>query len=88
MNNDYFHGSSMNKIILGLILCLSLFSCDNIIEDNKCEQDIKYVYPVGTFWTHVIIVDNHKYIVIDKYKNNSGVAIIHAESCECKNIKE
>lgn len=78
----------MKKIILGLILCLSLFSCDNIIEDNKCEQDIKYVYPVGKFWTHVIIVDNHKYIVVDKRINFGGISIIHAESCECKNINK
>ena len=78
----------MKNIILGLILCLSLFSCDNIIKDNKCKQDIKYVYPVGNLWTHVIIVDNHKYIVVYKRKNIGGISIIHAESCECKNINK
>ena len=34
----------MKKIIFGLILCLSLFSCDYIkddsVKDNKSEQDI------------------------------------------------
>ena len=78
----------MKKIFLGLILCSSLFSCDNIIEDNKCEQDIKYVYPVGKFWTHVIIVGNHKYIVVGKRISFGGIPIIHAESCECKNINK
>ena len=81
----------MKKIILGLVLCLSLFSCDwedASVEDNKSEQDIRYDYANGKFWTHVIIVDNHKYIVIDKWRNNSGVSIVHAESCECKNINK
>ena len=78
----------MKKIILGLILCSSLFSCNDTTEDNKCEQDIRYEYHSGKFWIHVIMVDNHKYIVIDKWRNNSGVSIVHAESCECKNINK
>lgn len=78
----------MKNLILGLVLCLSLFSCDNIIENNKCEQDIKYEYITSKFWTHVIIVDNHKYIVVDKQRQNTGISIIHAESCECKNINK
>lgn len=79
----------MKKTILGLlIICLLLFPYDSIMEDNKCEQDIKYVYPVGKFYTHVIIVDNHKYIVVDKRMNFGGISIIHAESCKCKNINK
>ena len=45
----------MKKIILGLILCSSLFSCGDTTEDNKCEQDIRYEYASGALWTHVKI---------------------------------
>ena len=71
----------MKKIILGLILCLSLFSCDN----ESTEESISNT-TMGDY--SIITIENHKYIIVTGRTLDSGVSIVHAESCECKNINK
>ena len=68
----------MKKIILGLILCLSLFSCG----DKSTKENNDKVFGINS---DIVIFENHKYIIVRGLGVDSGVGIIHAESCECKN---
>lgn len=73
----------MKKILLGLMICLCLTSCENC-EDN--EQKTKYRYNID-----FMEIEGHKYILATTSSSVGGtlpVSIIHAESCDCKKNKE
>ena len=72
----------MKKIILGLVLCISLLSCD---DESTKEIKKDRVFGINS---DIVIFENHKYIIVRGLGVDSGVGIIHAESCECKNINK
>lgn len=82
-----YNNINMKKIIitlvlcLSLILCLSLFSCNDKSTEESISNKTLSDY-------NIVIIENHKYIIVTGWTVDSGVAIIHAESCECKNINK
>lgn len=71
----------IKKLLLGLILCAGLTSCE--IKSENADGSTH----IGGY-TEIVNIEGHKYILARTWGiDNGGICIIHAESCDCKKIK-
>ncbi len=69
--------------ILAILMALVISGCVSKGSGNVSQEEIGVDIPVHI---NVITIEGHKYIVLDnkRISYGGGVAIIHAESCQCK----